>query len=249
MSERWFDDDSFWEAVAPFLFTEFRCNAAQDEVQALAELLEIRAPARVLDLCCGVGRHSLEFAAQGFSVTAVDRTVAYLDRARQAAAEKKLAIEFVQAGMSEFRRSGEFDAAISMFTSFGFFASDEEELAVLRNVFESLKPGGRFAIDLMGKEVLCRRFAPRAWQPDPAGKAFLLEERKVRSGWAYIENRWIVVDDAGRHEFRFDIRVYSGGELESLLRQIGFRQIALYGNLQGGPYDENAERLIAVARK
>jgi SAM-dependent methyltransferase len=249
MSARWYNDDRFWNAIAPFLFTDERRGAAADEVEAIVKLLEITPGFRVLDLCCGVGRHSLELVRRGFSVTAVDRTAAYLERARTEANAQRLPIEFVRAGMEEFRRPGAFDAAINLFTSFGFFESDAGELAVLGNVFESLKPGGRFVIDVMGKEVLCPRFHPRTWQAAPAGTAFLLEERKVRSGWAYLENRWIVFDDDGRHEFHFSIRVYSGRELEALLRQAGFGEVVLYGNLNGNPYDHEAERLVAVARK
>jgi len=250
MPAHWFDDDHLWNAISRFLFTDERCgNATGGEVDAIVKLLDVSHPAQILDLCCGVGRHSLELAARGFAVTAVDRTAAYLERARRSAAGKNLAIEFVQASMGEFRRPGAFDAAINMFTSFGYFASDDEELAVLTNVFESLKSGGRLMIDVLGKEVICRRFQPRSWQPSPDGTAFLLEERKVRSGWAAIENRWIVFDETGKHEFHFDLRVYSGRELEQLLVQAGFREVALYGNLNGGLYDHEAERLVAVARK
>jgi SAM-dependent methyltransferase len=250
MPAHWFDDDHFWDAIAPFLFTEERCgDATNSEAEATLKLLEVQPPARILDLCCGVGRHSLELAARGFAVTGVDRTAAYLERARHSAAGKNLAIEFVRASMGEFRRPGAFDAAINMFTSFGYFASDDEELAVLTNVFESLRSGGGLMIDVLGKEVLCRRFQPRSWQPSPDGTAFLLEERKVRSGWATIENRWIVFDETGKHEFHFDLRVYSGRELEQLLVRAGFREVALYGNLKGGPYDQEAGRLVAVARK
>jgi SAM-dependent methyltransferase len=249
MPARWFDDDHFWDAIAPFLFTEERCGGATSgEVDAIVKLLGVQPPARILDLCCGVGRHSLELAGRGFAVTAVDRTAAYLERARHSAAGKNLAIEFVRASMGEFRRPGAFDAAINMFTSFGFFASDDEELAVLTHVFESLKPGGRFVIDVLGKEIICRRFQPRSWQASPDGTGFLLEERKVLSGWTAIENRWIVFDKTGKHEFHFDLRVYSGRELEQLLQRAGFREVALYGNLNGGPYDHEAERLVAVAR-
>jgi SAM-dependent methyltransferase len=249
MTARWHDDDGFWDAVAPFLFTDERCDAADSEVDAIIRLLEIEPGSQILDLCCGVGRHSLELARRGFSVTAVDRTAAYLERARSAAHELGAAIEFVRASMDEFRRPAVFDAAINMFTSFGYFASDEEELTVLTNLFEALKPDGRLVIDVMGKEVLGRRFHPRTWQPSPDGNAFLLEERNVRSGWSHIDNRWIVFNDTGKHEFHFPIRVYSGRELESLLHQAGFRETALHGNLNGGPYDHDAERLVAVARK
>jgi SAM-dependent methyltransferase len=250
MTAHWFDDDRLWDAIAPFLFTHERCgDATSGEVDSLLKLVDVQPPDRILDLCCGVGRHSLELAARGFSMTAVDRTAAFLEQASRKAGETGVTIEFVQASMGEFRRPNAFDAAINMFTSFGYFTSDDEELAVLRNVFESLKPDGRLVIDVLGKEVLCRRFQPRTWQASPAGTAFLLEERKVRSGWASIENRWIVFDETGKHEFHFDLRVYSGRELEGLLQRAGFREILLYGKLNGAPYDHDAERLVAVARK
>src|SRR5262245_46390315 len=98
MPAHWFDDDRFWDAVAPFLFTAERCgDATSDEVDAIVKMLGVQPAARILDLCCGVGRHSLELAARGFSTTAVDRTAAYLERARRSAAGKNVAVEFVQA--------------------------------------------------------------------------------------------------------------------------------------------------------
>jgi hypothetical protein len=77
----------------------------------------------------------------------------------------------------------------------------------------------------------------------------ILEERKVRSGWGSIDNCWLVFNEAGRHEFRFTLRVYSERELETLLQRAGFKEIVLYGNLDGAPYDNEATRLVAVARK
>lgn len=250
MAARWHDDDSFWQAIEPLLFSEARCGEmAGQEVEAMVALLGVEPGARVLDLCCGIGRHSLELVQRGFVVTGVDRTARYLEKGRRQAEERGLAVEFVRADMGEFCRPGTFDGAINLFTSFGFFETDEEELKVVANVFESLRPNGRFVIDVMGKEVLCRGFHPRTWQSNAAGTVFLLEERKVSNGWAFIENRWIVFDETGRREFRFPLRVYSGRELETLLFRAGFRDVALYGNLTGAPYDHVAERLVAVARK
>jgi hypothetical protein len=151
--------------------------------------------------------------------------------------------------MLDFCRSSTFDGALNLFTSFGFFESDEDELQVLSNVFESLKPNGRFIIDILGKEVLSRKFQTRSWQSTADGKVFLLEERKIRSGWGSIDNRWLVFNEAGRHEFHWAIRVYSGRELETLLRRAGFSEIVQYGGLDGAPYDDEATRLVAVAQK
>ena len=235
--------------MAPFLFTEERCHAgAVQDVDSLATLLRLKPGARILDHCCGVGRHSIELARRGFRVTGVDRTRLYLDRARQAAAVSRLDIEFVQSGMDAFCRPAAFDAVLNLFTSFGFFETDAEERRVLAQIAKSLAPSGTLVIDVLGKEVLCRKFQPRSWQSDPTGDRYLLEERTVQNGWSRVENRWIVFNETGRHEFRWNIRVYSGRELELLLREAGFRQIELFGNQQGAPYDADAARLVAVAR-
>ena len=75
----WREEDSFWEIAGPVLFTEQRWEYAPREVGAMVSLLGLSPGARVLDMCCGVGRHSLEFARRGFRVTGVDRTGTYLD--------------------------------------------------------------------------------------------------------------------------------------------------------------------------
>jgi len=249
MPVHWFENDSFWDAVAPFLFSDARCKAAPGEVDCALALLDLQLGARVLDLCCGVGRHSLEFARRGFSVTGVDRTRPYLDRAQRDAREQGLTVEFACADMGEFRRPGAFDAAINMFTAFGYFETDDDELRVLSNILDSLKPNARVLIDVMGKEVIARNFQQRSWQATADGSRFFLEERQVRGGWAYIDNRWVIFDEAGRREFNFPIRVYSGRELEGLLSRAGFADVRLYGTLAGDPYDSAAQRLVAAARK
>lgn len=182
-------------------------------------------------------------------MTGVDRNASYLDRARRRADAEGLTVDWVQSDMGAFRRHAEFDAAFSLFTSFGYFETEEEELRVLVNVFESLKPGGRFLVDVMGKEVIARNFHPRTWDARPDGNGFLLQERTICSGWTHIDNRWIVVDKTGYREFRFPIRVYSARELETLLQRAGFANVTFHGTLAGAPYDHVAQRLIALANK
>lgn len=246
----WHEDDSLWESIAPFLFTVARCGeGAKREVEQVLTLLELTPGAPILDLCCGPGRHSFELARRQYSVTGVDRTAAYLETASRKANQEGLAIEFLRSDARAFRRPAAFDAVLNLFTSFGYFESEEDDLALLTNVRESLRPRGQFVIELNGKEVFTRHFHPRTWHPNADGTAFLLEERTVRSGWAYVDNCWRVLDVSGSREYRFPIRVYSGHELEALLRRAGFSEVTLYGSLAGTPYDHAAERLVAVARK
>jgi 2-polyprenyl-3-methyl-5-hydroxy-6-metoxy-1,4-benzoquinol methylase len=77
----WHEQDRFWETTAAAMFGERRLAAAPADIAAAVALLGIEPGARVLDLCCGVGRHSIELARLGYRVTAVDRTQAYLNQA------------------------------------------------------------------------------------------------------------------------------------------------------------------------
>jgi SAM-dependent methyltransferase len=241
------EHDAFWHALEPVLFSDAHMTHAAEETDHAIRLLAIEPPARVLDLCCGIGRHSLELARRGFHVTAVDRTRLYLERARRRAQDDALDIEFVEGDMREFRREAAFDAAVNLFTSFGYFGDEEDNRRVLGNVHASLAPSGRFLMEMVGKEVVARIFQERSWE-EGAGW-ILLQERRTVEEWAAMENRWILFRDRERHDFVFRHRLYSGAELSAMLRGCGFRTVDIYGHLDGAPYDHKAKRLVALACK
>ncbi len=243
----WFNNDEFWARFEDHMFTPSRLEAARAEVDRFIALFDVHPPAAILDLGCGPGRHALEFARRGFTVTGVDRTRRYLDKARAAADAEGLAIEFVESDMRNFVRPDTFDAAINYFTAFGYFDDPADDLKMVRNLCTSLKPSRRLLIDLAGKEIIAARYQPRGW--DRHGDTIVLEERRLFDGWKRLESRWTMIRGTERYESNVILRLYSGAELESLLHQAGFTRIELYGRLNGAPYDQNAERLIAVATK
>jgi SAM-dependent methyltransferase len=181
-------------------------------------------------------------------VAAVDLNRVFLERARKRAASENVALEFIHSDMRDFVRAGAFDGAINLVTSFGYFENQADDLKTLRNVYESLKPRARFVMDMMGKETLARRFGERQWDTAPDGTLVLIEH-KVRSGWDWIENRWIVVKGESRRELNFSHRLYSAVELGAVLERAGFKAVEFFGTFAGAPYDQNAERLVAVATK
>jgi len=243
----WHEDDAFWLESLPILFPESRIREAYREVEQLLSLARLPAGAAVLDLCCGIGRHSLELARRGFRVTGVDRTRLYLDRAEAAADQQELSLELIQEDMRRFRREESYDCVINLFTSFGYFQDPEEDRTAAQNMYACLRPGGVLVMQLMSKEVLARIFRPRDWHEQDG--ILVLEERKVRQGWAWIESRWTLIGANQRVALDLSHRLYAGSELSVLLRGCGFSGVELYGDMEASPYDEKAERLVVVARK
>jgi SAM-dependent methyltransferase len=245
----WFEDESLWRELYPVLFPDERFPLGEEQIAKILTLTGFAGVADLaaLDLCCGPGRHAIPLARRGARVTAVDRTRYLLDRARERARLAGLRIEFVEADMRDFRREGAFDLALSLFTSFGYFAARDDDLTVLRNVRAGLRPGGAFLIDVAGKEWLARHFQPTRSATLPDGTIFI-DRCTVVEDWSRVENEWILVRDGQARTFRLRLSVYSGQELKDRLLAAGFSRVSLYGNLDGAPYDREASRLVAVAR-
>src|SRR5579864_5024876 len=180
----WFEEEEFWRELYPYMFPPERFAAAREQVDQLVALTGFQGRA-VLDLCCGPGRHAVEFAQRGFAVTGVDRTQFLLDRARERASETGAVVEWVREDMRQFRRAGAFDLACSLFTSFGYFENEEDDLRVLRNVHDSLKAGGVFVLEMLGKEWLARVWLSAQATDYPDG-ALLLQRPQLRNDWTRI---------------------------------------------------------------
>jgi SAM-dependent methyltransferase len=229
------------------MFPEARFVSAAESVPKIAALAGI-ATGRVLDLACGPGRYAVPFAQAGYIVTGVDRTRFLLQKAGELAARAGAAVEWVEQDMREFRRPDAFDLAINLFTSFGYFEEAADNRRVLENVYASLKPGGAFVFDHLGKEILAAKYQPTRSEELTDG-TLLIQRVVVIEDWSLIEGEWILL--AGERASRFRVRhwLYSGQEIRELLASVGFADVSLFGNLEMTPYGPQAERLVAVARK
>jgi len=243
----WHDQDNFWETFEPVMFTPERLANTFAEVDNIIKLLDIQADAHILDHCCGIGRHTLELARRGFTITGVDRTRPYLEKAKEQARKENLAIEFIQSDMRQFRRPGSFDVALNLFTSFGYFEDPQEDRQVLNNIYDSLKPGGKLLMEMTGKEVLARIFRERDWQEQD--DFLILQERKLSRNWGWIDSHWIMIKDNRRAETTISHRLYSAAELSALLSNTGFSNIRVYGDLEGNEYNHEAKRLVIAAQR
>lgn len=241
------DDDGFWSAIEPFLFDAQKVDEAADEAQAVCDLLELAPGAEVLDLCAGIGRHAVPLAQRGYRVTGVDRTARYLERARVGAEVAGVDVEWVQADVREFCRPASYDGAINLFTSFGYFDDPADDRKMLEALRRSLRPGAAAVFELYSSELMSRDFRERDWQESEDG-ALLLEQRELGDQFEAVHNVWRVINGGEQQVFSFSLRLYSGAHLRALLLESGFEQVQLFGSLQAAPYDQDAERLVAVAR-
>ncbi len=244
----WFEEDGFWEDVESLIFGKKRIEVAGDEVSQLIKLFDLDPSMRVLDMCCGVGRHALEFARRRFDVTGVDRTERYINRASARASDDNLDIRFVCEDIRRFCEPESYDIVLNMFTSFGYFEDPAEDRVAGLNLFKSLKKDGVLIMDSIGKEIIARIFHARDWHEHEDG-TIILEERRTANDWSWMENRWIIFRDGRRFERFFCHRPFSASELKTLLLDIGFSTAKAYGDLEGSPYDHRAKRLIIEARK
>jgi 2-polyprenyl-3-methyl-5-hydroxy-6-metoxy-1,4-benzoquinol methylase len=235
-------DDAHWQEVP----------TVADSVTRLAGLELYGANAsnsapKLLDICCGFGRISAELARMGFSITGVDITESYLRTAREEAALENLDIEYINADARKFTRENYFDAAVNLYTSFGYFSDPKEDVLLLSNVYKSLKTGGAFIIETLGKEIAVLNFVETEWF-ERAGYTVLTEYEALDS-WTILKNRWILIKDGKTYEKTFTQRLYAASELRALLLEAGFSAVDIYGGWNEIPYNHQAERLIVVGRK
>lgn len=241
----WHEDDAFWEAAAPWMFSRERWLLAESEVLLVESLLGLTPAARVLDLCCGPGRHSLELAKRGYNVVGLDRTASYLEEARLRAERASLTVGFLQGDARTPAFDAEFDACINMYTSFGYFDDETDDRKMAEAARQALVEGGQFLVNVLSKDTLRTWFQPQNWLR--MGNRILLGENRIIGDDGSIENRWTLIDGAAEQTLKFTVRLYSEAEMEALLLAAGFSSVRCYGSLNGEPVGAETRRLVAVA--
>jgi len=243
----WFESEDFWRDFYSYMFPPERFSAAKEEVSRIVALAQSTGGS-LLDLCCGPGRHAVEFAQSGFRVTGVDRSPFLLDRAREHASKACASIEWIMEDMRTFVRPAAFDLACNLFTSFGYFKDEQDDLRALRNIHQSLKKTGVLVIEALGKERLARTWL-NTISTELADGSLMVQRPQLRDNCCRVYSEWILIKDGRSRSFSFEHTVYSGRELKDRLLGCGFEQVQLFGDLQGSAYDLEAKRLVAVARK
>lgn len=220
-------------------------QGAYQEVKKMSSWLQLKKGMHVLDLCCGMGRHSMALHELGYSVTGVDLSGTLLKEARKIDAASQ--IQWIQGDMRRLPLTGTYDAVFNLFTSFGYFEEDEENILVLREIYNRLKPDGKFIIDFLNADYVADRLVPYSERVD--GKVIIREERNIQDPFV-TKKITIVEPNQLSRTYREQVKLYRLSDFEHMLRIAGLSIDNVYGNYMGNPYIQNeSSRMIIVGQK
>ena len=224
-------------------FTEER---VKKEIDFLVQELELDKSMRILDLACGHGRHANRLAELGYNVTGVDINKGFLEIAKKDAKDKKLTVEFIRKDMRELAFKEEFDRVLLLFTSFGYF-EDEDNIKVLKNIANALKPGGLFCFDTFNRDVFLKYFLP--YIVVEKGNDLMVDRNTfdVVSGKLY--NRRIVIRNGKKKDKPFFVRLYNFTEINDLLSRESLGIYKVYEDWDAKPFTSDSRKMIIVAKK
>lgn len=265
----WFENENFWAQYAPVLFDAQRWAEAPSVAESVLRIIgaaresanpgnpETPSPAdgvaprpgpAILDAGCGPGRISIELAVRGARVTGVDLIRPFLNAAHDSAEDEGVSLDLVQADLRSFVRPGAFDAAVSLYTSFGYCDTIEEDMLILKNLAASVREGGWFILEMTGREIAVRDFTEGEWFE--RGGFTVLTQFEVVGAWEGLRSRWMLIDADGRRiDHVYVQRLYSAIELKRLMIASGFSSVEIYGDFDFSPYNEKARTMVLVARK
>ena len=154
----------------------------------------------------------------------------------------------MRADLREFIRPGAFDIAINMYTSFGYCKTIEEDALIISNIAQSLKEGGCFILEMVGREIAVRDFTAGEWF-ERAGYT-VLTDFMVEGAWEGLRSHWQLYSKDGlKADHTFVQRLYAATELRQLMLSSGFASVEIYGDFDRSPYNERARTMILVGYK
>lgn len=215
-------------------------------VQNVMDWLKLPSGSRVLDLCCGAGRHALALADAGYRVTGVDLSPVLLRKAKET--DSGGCVRWVEADMRALPEDGAFtecfDAVVNLFTSFGYFETEGEQLDVLKQIRLALKPGGRFVMDVLNAGYIQDHLVPFSRRKENG--VVISESRAIQDGFVTKE---IVIEEPGSRPriYTERVKLYSPEAMVRMLQEAGLLLDAMRGSYDGGAYDERrSPRMIML---
>ncbi|MFP4521160.1 MAG: class I SAM-dependent DNA methyltransferase, partial [Fibrobacterota bacterium] len=227
----WFDENYL------LLYGHRNDEDASSQIELIKKNIPPEGLGPVLDLCCGNGRHLCALNKAGYDVYGLDLSMPLL----REAVKKGFGSRIFCADMRAI--PGKFSAVFSLFTSFGYFNTDSQNMDALYSVRDSLETGGVFWLDFLNPKLVASNLREKEVIQLADGRTVDVE-RKISDG-RVIKN--IYFDPETR--YTESVRMYSLKELRKMIKKASFNDFAVFGDYSGTPYTENSERIIIAAGK
>lgn len=239
---------NFFEAGSPFLqhplLTAVRTT---QEIDFILGQLELPAAARILDVGCGFGRHTVELAKRGFAVTGIDPAAAMIAAARQRAEAEGVSVDFRQMAAESFVADKEYEAAICLFTTLGQVSASSENSQLLERVYAALQPGGWFVVEVPQRDTAVSQLKPS--DKFGEGARYTAVSRQYDPENQLVTETFKLVAPEKTDTFLLQYRLFSRAELVDLLTRAGFAVRALFSDYAGGPLTADSPTMLLSAQK
>lgn len=219
---------------------------AEREIQGMLKILPLKQKDRILDLCCGNGRHCRALKRAGFAkLVGVDYSFPLL---KLALAEPPRG-RYLRADMRLLPiQDGTIDALLSFFTSFGYFKTNVENLSVLHEIARVLKPGGHYLLDYLNPSHVKRHFEPVSIRRH--GEFTIRERRWFSDDGERVEKEIVIENWGGKeHHYRESVRLYEYGEMKDMLESADLTVRGVQGSFDGAPFGATQPRMILYGQR
>lgn len=234
----WFDSEEYH-----LLYRNRDMKEATQFVHNIQDQLRLPIPSKVLDLACGKGRHSKTLANIGHDVTGVDLSVQSIFEAKKMETDN---LHFFVHDMREKIHDQIFNCVLNLFTSFGYFEKEEENIKVIQNVHQILKKDGLFLIDYLNAEKVIRNLV-HSETKNIDGFQFNIR-RSVTDEFILKDIEVINEGAISNHQER--VQLLRKEDFIEMLENNGFAIMSTFGDFEMNEFDvNNSDRLIIVARK
>ena len=242
MKKEWFEtwfDTAYYHA----LYGDHNEEEAKQLGSVLLDFLRLPPSSRLLDLACGKGRFSKYLASRGYEVVGADLSEESILQNISSETEE---LTFFVHDMRKSLRINYFDAVFNIFTSFGYFDSERDNLKTLQAVWQNLKPNGLFVLDYFNSSYVTKDIISECHKK--VGKIDFFISKKVVKGFVEKE---IEVRDAGKvFHFKERVQLFSTSDFDNLLGQANLKILYRFGDYQLSPFDEqHSPRQLIIAQK
>ena len=231
------------------MFDDARWAEAPTVAQYVKDIAGLGEGDKILDAGCGLGRISVELAALGLDVTGVDIIQSELDAARESAEAEGVPLTLINHDLRSFQAREQFDCAINLYTSFGYCATIEEDMKILKNIADSVKTDGTFIMECTSRETAIMYFT--------AGEEFeragykVVTHFEVVGAWEGLRSQWTLypLDSKQAIDHTFIQRLYPATFLRDKLIDFGYSKVNIYGDFDKSPYNEHARTMLIIGKK